>query len=76
VAELVDAEWVGEAVMKDFRLRERKIALAVLRGDKSYTEKTVFGWSIECDLTTRWWQFLARRKILRLAHAELEKEDI
>ena len=76
VADFVDSEWIRESLMKTMRYRERQIALAVLRGDKLYTEKQWWGGSIEYDLTTRWWQFLTRRKLLRLARAELEKEDV
>lgn len=75
MSNLIDRDWIGDALRYDARLRERQIARAILRGDKLYTEPRWFGGSLDWDLTTRWWQLLKRRKMIRMAQAELKKED-
>ena len=69
-----------DVFLSEARLRERLIAEAVLRGDEKYIEQYYidnikWGGTIEWDLTTKWWQFRRRRKMLRLALAEMEKEQ-
>lgn len=67
-------ECIRDWLLHNARARERQVARALLRGAKSIDFPEPGGRVTRYDLTTKWWQVILRRKMMRLARKELDDE--